>query len=95
MATVAEYQRAELDLAVRDGRRGWAIHATVYATVMTGLAILNLLLIANTDANFVWFPFPLVGWGVGLGMHYLHGVRGAEASMRTRQAHIDEAADQA
>lgn len=95
MVTVAEYQRVERDLAVRAGRRGWAIHVAVYVTVMTGLIILNLLLIANTEANFVWFPFPLVGWGVGLGMHYWHGVRGAETSVRARQAQIDEAADQA
>lgn len=78
MTTVTEYQLAERDLAAREGRRGWVIHAAVYATVIPGLALLNVLLVANTDANFLWFPFPLVGWGVGLGMHYLHGVRGAE-----------------
>src|SRR3954468_8267122 len=31
--------------------------------VMTGLIILNTLLIAFTDANFPWAVFPLVGWG--------------------------------
>ncbi len=82
MVTVAEYQLAERERAVRDGHRGWAFHAAAYATIMPGLIILNLLLVANTDANFLWFPFPLVGWGVGLGMHYSQGGRWVVKSIR-------------
>jgi hypothetical protein len=24
--------------------------------------------------RFLWFYFPLIGWGIGLAMHYLFGV---------------------
>jgi hypothetical protein len=62
MITVEDYQRAERDLTLREWRRGWRLHAVVYAIVMTGLTLLNVLLVAYTDADFFWFPFPLIGW---------------------------------
>jgi hypothetical protein len=92
MITVEDYQRAERDLTLADWRRGWRIHAAVYAVVNTGLTVLNVLLVVAGDAGFLWFPFPLVGWGIGLAMHYLHGVRWAEREVRARQARIEERA---
>lgn len=92
MITIADYEHAERAMAVREGRRGFVVHATVYALVMTGLTILNLVLIGQTDDGFVWFPFPLVGWGIGLTMHYLHGVRWADRETRARQARIEREA---
>ena len=59
------------------------------AVVMTGLVVLNLLIAARTESNFIWFPFPLVGWGIGRTMHYLHGVRWADREIRARQARIE------
>lgn len=56
MVTALEYQRVEREVACREGKRGFAIHRAVYAGVMTTLVILNLLLVASTDANFLWFP---------------------------------------
>ena len=88
MITLEDYQRAERELAVRESRRGWRIHAAIYAVVMTALTVLNVVLVLTTDADFFWFPFPLVGWGIGLAMHYLHGVRWAEREIGARQARI-------
>lgn len=52
-------------------RVGLQIHATVYAGV-------NLLLFATWaiiwragGTAFPWFVFPLLGWGIGLGAHYV------------------------
>ena len=58
------YQRA-----VRRVRklRGFYLHAMVYATVMTMLIVINLL---SSSGRF-WFPFPLLGWGLGLAIHGL------------------------
>ena len=89
MITLADYQRAEREMALREGKRGFAIHAVVYAVVMAGLTVLNILLITQTDENFVWFVFPLVGWGVGLTMHYLHAVRWADRESHERQTKIE------
>ena len=63
MITVADDERAELDFSLREMKRGWRIHAAIYAVVITGLTVLNLVLVAQTDADFLWFFFPLVGWG--------------------------------
>ena len=76
-------------MVLREGKRGFGIHAVVYVVVMAGLTVLNMLLITQTDENFVWFVFPLVGWGIGLTMHYLHGVRWVDRESRERQTKIE------
>lgn len=88
MVTVDEYQQAEREYTVREQRRGFTAHATVYAVVMSVMIVINVVLIATTDADFLWFPFPLVGWGLGLLNHYLWGVRWVDRGIRTRQATI-------
>jgi hypothetical protein len=89
MVTLADYQRAEREMAVREGKRGFAIHAVVYVVVMAFLTVLNIVLITQTDENFVWFVFPLIGWGIGLTMHYLHGVRWADRETHDRQTQVE------
>jgi hypothetical protein len=93
MITLHDYEVAERDLARREGRRGFVIHAVIYAIVMTGLTVLNLVLIGQTEDSFVWFPFPLAGWGIGLTMHYLHAVRWADREILARQGQIEKAAE--
>jgi class 3 adenylate cyclase len=47
-------------------KRGFSVHATVYAAV-------NLLLIvvwALTSRGYFWPIWPILGWGLGLGMNY-------------------------
>ena len=89
MLTVEAYEQAERELLAREWRRGWAIHATVFTIVMSGLIALNVLLVVLTAASFFWFPFPLAGWGIGLAMHYLHGVRWADREISARQAKVE------
>lgn len=93
MVSLEDYQRAERELTLREWRRGWKIHATIYVVVMTALTVLNVVLVLTTDADFIWFPFPLVGWGIGLAMHYLHGSRWAEREIGARQARVAEHAE--
>ncbi|HEU4450488.1 MAG TPA: 2TM domain-containing protein [Gaiellaceae bacterium] len=88
--TTEEYLQAEFDYTLAEARRGFKIHAAVYAIVMTGLITLNALLIAFTDANFPWAVFPLVGWGIGLTFHYIYGFRRAGGEIRARQARIED-----
>jgi hypothetical protein len=93
MLTAEQYKEAEFGYSLAEARRGFKIHATVYALVMSALVVLNALLIAFTDANFPWAVFPLVGWGIGLTFHYIYGFRRAGASIHRRQETIDEVAD--
>ena len=92
MVTATDYERAESELTLREWRTGWKIHLAIFVLVMTGLTVLNLVIVANTAADFLWFPFPLIGWGTGVTMHYLHGVRWAERHVRARQEKIERLA---
>ena len=94
MVTTDAYKQAERELTIREWRRGWRIHAAIYTVVITGLTLANVLIVTLTDAwNFYWFPFPLIGWGIGLTFHYLYGVRWAERELKTRQAKIEKHAE--
>jgi hypothetical protein len=87
MLTTEESKSAERKLALRVARKGFGIQAAIYGVVMSGLVVLNVLLITLTDASFAWVVFPALGWGIGLTFHYLQGVRRVE---RTITAHQDE-----
>ena len=86
--TLEDYKRVDRQLERQDARRGFTIHAIVYALVMTGLAILNLTV--ATEAP--WAVFPLVGWGIGLTLHYLFGLRWVDKAITDRQARIEQRA---
>ncbi|HDM36482.1 MAG TPA: 2TM domain-containing protein, partial [Candidatus Syntrophoarchaeum butanivorans] len=34
----------------------------------------------------IWFFYPLIGWGIGISMHYLFGVRWVEKELEEREA---------
>jgi 2TM domain len=92
MLTTEEYLEAEFDYSLAEARRGFKIHAVVYALVNTGLITLNALLWAFADVNFPWAIFPLIGWGIGLAFHYYYGFRHVDLPIRARQERIEELA---
>jgi 2TM domain len=53
---------------LEDARGGFTAHAALYVLVMTALIVLNFWLLTE----FWWSVIPLVGWGIVLGLHYLH-----------------------
>jgi len=55
-------------MKVEDEKRGFRIHRTVYLCVISLLAFINLTFVPG----FIWFVFPLIGWGIGLSVHYLN-----------------------
>lgn len=92
MLTAHDYERAEREVMLEEARTGWQIHALVYTLVNTGLIVLNILLVVHTAASFFWFPFPLVGWGIGLAMHYFFGYRHADRVIGARRRKIEQRA---
>jgi hypothetical protein len=93
MLTAEEYKKAEFDLKLADERRGFKIHALVYAIVNGGLIALNILLWTFTDADFPWAIFPLICWGIGLTFHYFVAVRHEGRSIRARQDEVEAYAE--
>ncbi len=57
------------DVPVTEGiqacRRKFFHHLAVFAAVMTGLALFNLV---KTPGN-LWFVYPFLGWGLGIVLH--------------------------
>jgi hypothetical protein len=43
------------------------IHLLVYIVVNAVLIFINF----NTDRGYLWFPWPMFGWGIGLFFHGL------------------------
>jgi 2TM domain len=86
--TLEDYKQADRDLEREQARRGFTIHAIVYAVVMTGLIVLNL----TVATEFPWSVFPLIGWGFGLAMNYLFGVRWVGKVITDRQAKVEQRA---
>ena len=94
MLTAEEYRQAEFGYTLAESRRGFRLHATVFAVVISGLIALNALLIAFTDADFPWVVFPIIGWSIGLMFHYRAAFHRAGSDIRERQRAIERFAKQ-
>lgn len=46
---------------------GFYVHLTIYVVVNIVLVIVNL----STSPEYLWFKWPLLGWGIGLLSHAL------------------------
>ena len=58
--------RREAAIKRLEARRAFQLHATLYVAV-------NLLLIviwAMTGAGYFWPVWPILGWGIGIAIHY-------------------------
>ena len=69
MATgMTEEQIYELAKTRVEEKRGFFVHLTVYILVNIMLVLIWWF---AAGGGFPWFLFPLVGWGIGLLMHFL------------------------
>lgn len=57
-------QRAQKKLEAKIGFRN---HLAIYIVVITLLAVINY----STSAEYIWFKWPLIGWGIALIIHTL------------------------
>jgi hypothetical protein len=48
-----------------EAKIGFFIHLAVYLSVNLLLIIINL----STSSRYLWFKWPLIGWGIGLLCH--------------------------
>lgn len=62
MQRTDEYQRAR---GRAEAKFGFFVHVMVFAAVMGLLLVINLV----TSASYLWVIWPLVGWGLALGLH--------------------------
>lgn len=60
-----KYQKAKERV---EALRGFYVHLTVYIIVNLGLVFINL----TTSTGYLWFVWPLMGWGIAV---VIHGLR--------------------
>lgn len=80
--TLEEYKRAYREMEKEDARNGFLVHLVVYVLVNIMLIAVNLVY----TREVIWFLYPLVGWGIGLSMHYLFGVHWLEKALIEKEA---------
>ena len=83
--TLANYQMEYRKMRMGQEKTGFKIHLTAYIVVNTLLITINLL----TNPTIYWFVFPLIGWGIGVSMHYINGVRRFEAHLKAEETKIE------
>lgn len=69
--TQTKIEQSPLEKQAYEAKKGFKINLTAYAAVNSMLVTINLL----TVPQFPWFLFPMCGWGFGVTMHYIFGVR--------------------
>ncbi len=71
MRSIKENYEIERDKKKEEKRKGFKIHRNIYFSVIGLLAVINTILVPE----FIWFVFPLVGWGAGLTLHYVLAIK--------------------
>jgi hypothetical protein len=69
--SLAQYKQSFREIVMQDGGIGFFAHAIIYFLINIMLTAFNLI---NNPEN-IWFYVPIMGWGLGLAMHYLFGYR--------------------
>lgn len=74
----------------RVARAGFKWHATTYLAVNAGLLLIWASIWLQRDGGtHPWFIYPLLGWGIGLAVHY----SAARPALRSRRTTGTDAGD--
>ena len=65
--SLEDFKEALKEIRVINARRSFISHLTAYIIVNAFLLFINLWI----NPHYLWFPYPLVGWGIGIVFHYL------------------------
>jgi 2TM domain-containing protein len=64
------YRRRRRQRSARLRRKGFRIHAAIFVAVQVLLVVVWLLQWQLGGTSYPWFLYALVGWCVGLAIHY-------------------------
>jgi len=65
---VVDCGQRENDARMKEEQNGFKIHRTIYTCIIGLLIVINL----TVTPKFIWFVFPMLGWGMGLTVHYIN-----------------------
>ncbi|GFO97411.1 hypothetical protein ig2599ANME_1613 [groundwater metagenome] len=76
------YKKAYREIVAEEEKRDFSVHLVVYVLVNAMLIAINFIY----SPEAIWFFYPLIGWGIGISIHYLFGVRWIEKGLKEREA---------
>jgi len=80
--SLEKYQKGYREIRIEEEKRGFLIHLVVYVLVNIMLMVINFLY----TPGFFWFFYPLLGWGIGIAVHYLFSVLWMEKILEEKEA---------
>ena len=86
--SLGEYQDAYRELRMEEEKKGFWGHLAAYILVNILLIIINL----RFNPGYMWFIFPLIGWGIGLTLHYLNTFHWVKTELKEKEAMAEKMA---
>jgi hypothetical protein len=83
--TLQEYEHAERVIAHEGARTGLVIHGVMTALVSAALVLINVAL----APEFPWSPFPIVGMGIGLAVHWWFGYHKLDEQLDRKHGEVE------
>ncbi|KAF5429798.1 2TM domain-containing protein [Candidatus Methanophagaceae archaeon] len=80
--SLEEYKKAYGVIVSEEEKIGFLVHLVVYVLVNAMLIAINFIY----SPEAIWFFYPLIGWGIGISMHYLFCVRWIQKELKGREA---------
>ena len=72
-----DFKKAWLELELEDAQKSFLIHLAIYIAGNIFLALVNLYF----SPEYIWFIYPLGGWGIGIVTHFVFTRRRFVTSM--------------
>ncbi len=89
--SLEEYKKAYREVVSEEEKRVFLIHLVVYVLVNAMLIAINFIY----SPEAIWFFYPLIGWGIGITIHYLSGVRWIQKELEEKEAKAEYKAREA
>jgi hypothetical protein len=86
--TLEKFKNAYIAVQIKDRKKGFKGHLISYVCMNTLLVIVNLL----TKPDELWSLGSVIGWGVGVIVHYITQVATAEKSLKKMAEEADSLA---
>lgn len=83
--TLESYKEAFREIKKEAERRRFLLHLSIFGVVSFMFLIVNWLYFPDE----AWFLYPIVGWGFGLMVHYLLGVRWIDTEITQTEAETE------
>ena len=89
--SLEEYKKAYREVVSEEEKRVFLIHLVVYVLANAMLIAINFIY----SPEAIWFFYPLIGWGIGITIHYLSGVRWIQKELEEKEAKAEYKAREA